>query len=327
MLSFLKDMIIQNKEFVTDALKLGTLMAVISTLLVVTPTNTPVVHYNGKEVNLAVDPNNIENDIDSQLSDLNIEEYEIKSEYATSDEVVKEVYINSAKDITVVINDEEITLKTYNNTVYQLIDELQDNFENETDSKYVLKSELATPFIENGQRIEFDRLHTKTEVVEEYTYLEPIHEEDSSMYVGTSAVKTAAIPTIKNNTYEYSYKNDKLVETTLIASEVIQEGQAEVVKVGTKKRPAVTTTTSSSGSKNWDAVAACESGGNWSINTGNGYYGGLQFDPGTWSWASQAAGVSASRADLATRDEQIAAAEHVYSSQGPGAWGGCAGRF
>ncbi|WP_405582397.1 transglycosylase family protein [Streptomyces sp. NBC_01190] len=68
----------------------------------------------------------------------------------------------------------------------------------------------------------------------------------------------------------------------------------------------------------WDAVAQCESGGNWSINTGNGYYGGLQFSQSSWEAAG---GLQyAPRADLATKDQQIAVAEKLLALQGPGAW-------
>ncbi|MFD8620816.1 transglycosylase family protein [Streptomyces sp. NPDC059513] len=72
----------------------------------------------------------------------------------------------------------------------------------------------------------------------------------------------------------------------------------------------------------WDAVAQCESGGNWSINTGNGYYGGLQFSQS--SWAAAGGTQYASRADLASKDQQIATAEKLLALQGPGAWA-CAG--
>ncbi|MFE1879461.1 transglycosylase family protein [Streptomyces diastatochromogenes] len=74
----------------------------------------------------------------------------------------------------------------------------------------------------------------------------------------------------------------------------------------------------------WNKVAACESSGNWSINTGNGYYGGLQFTQSTW----EAYGGTryAPRADLATRGEQIAVAEKVLDGQGPGAWPVCSVR-
>lgn len=74
----------------------------------------------------------------------------------------------------------------------------------------------------------------------------------------------------------------------------------------------------------WNKVAACESTNNWHINTGNGYYGGLQFSQSTWRAFGGTA--YAARADLATRDQQIAVAEKVLGSQGPQAWPVCSRR-
>lgn len=71
----------------------------------------------------------------------------------------------------------------------------------------------------------------------------------------------------------------------------------------------------------WDELAECESGGNWSTNTGNGYYGGVQFSDSTWD--AYGGGEYASRADQATREEQIAIAEKVRQGQGYGAWPSC----
>ncbi len=71
----------------------------------------------------------------------------------------------------------------------------------------------------------------------------------------------------------------------------------------------------------WDAVAQCESGGNWSINTGNGYYGGLQFSASTW--AGFGGTKYASTADQATKAQQIEIAEKVLAGQGKGAWPVC----
>lgn len=70
-----------------------------------------------------------------------------------------------------------------------------------------------------------------------------------------------------------------------------------------------------SGNTSWDRIAACESGGNWAINTGNGYYGGLQFTQATWAGAGGLA--YAPRADLATRDQQIAIASKLALSNWP----------
>ncbi|WP_380281745.1 transglycosylase family protein [Kitasatospora purpeofusca] len=74
----------------------------------------------------------------------------------------------------------------------------------------------------------------------------------------------------------------------------------------------------------WDAVAKCESGGNWGISTGNGYYGGLQFNPSTWRAYGGTA--YAPQAHQASREQQISVAEKVLAKQGPGAWPVCSGK-
>ena len=74
----------------------------------------------------------------------------------------------------------------------------------------------------------------------------------------------------------------------------------------------------------WDAVAACESGGNWAIQTGNGYYGGLQFSQSTWN--AYGGNQYAPTANRASKAAQIATAQRVLASQGPGAWPVCSQR-
>ncbi|GGG79099.1 resuscitation-promoting factor Rpf1 domain-containing protein [Corynebacterium pelargi] len=80
-------------------------------------------------------------------------------------------------------------------------------------------------------------------------------------------------------------------------------------------------TASAAPDSDWDRLAQCESGGNWNINTGNGYYGGLQFSHGTW--VGHGGQEFAPRADLATREQQIVVAERVLANQGWGAWPAC----
>jgi LysM repeat protein len=75
----------------------------------------------------------------------------------------------------------------------------------------------------------------------------------------------------------------------------------------------------------WDRLAGCESGGNWGINTGNGYYGGLQFADGTWD--GNGGDKYASRADLASRAEQIVIASKLLNSSGWGPWPACSSRL
>ena len=99
---------------------------------------------------------------------------------------------------------------------------------------------------------------------------------------------------------------------------------AAVVRVGTKSRP-VASSSGSGGAINlaradmWDRIAECESGGNWSINTGNGYYGGLQFSISSWNY--NGGDDFASRPDLASRAEQITVANRYYEKAGLSPWG------
>ena len=90
---------------------------------------------------------------------------------------------------------------------------------------------------------------------------------------------------------------------------------AAAVGIGVLAAPA------SAAEHDWTGVAQCESGGNWNINTGNGYYGGLQFGSSTWN--AYGGRAYAARADLATKAEQIAVAEQVLAAQGKGAWPIC----
>jgi LysM repeat protein len=85
--------------------------------------------------------------------------------------------------------------------------------------------------------------------------------------------------------------------------------------------PVAASVPASSGGVNWSAIAACESGGDWSADTGNGFYGGLQFTEQTW--LAYGGGQYASSANLASEAQQIAVAEQVLAGQGIGAWPVC----
>jgi len=92
-----------------------------------------------------------------------------------------------------------------------------------------------------------------------------------------------------------------------------------------KKQEVVSAPVSPADISVWDSIAQCESGGNWSINTGNGYYGGVQFAPGTW--LNMGGGVYAQTANLASREQQIEIAEKVLAVSGWGAWPGCSAKL
>jgi LysM repeat protein len=98
-------------------------------------------------------------------------------------------------------------------------------------------------------------------------------------------------------------------------------GPAVSTQPGPSSLPVATSYPATSGGVNWGAIAACESGGNWSTNTGNGFYGGLQFSEGTW--LANGGGQYAQTAAGASQSQQIAVAQRVLASQGIGAWPVC----
>jgi Tfp pilus assembly protein FimV len=93
------------------------------------------------------------------------------------------------------------------------------------------------------------------------------------------------------------------------------------VSTANTSAPAVSAVPASSGGVNWNAIAACESGGNWGTDTGNGFYGGLQFTQSTWD--ANGGGQYAPSANEASESQQIAVAQRVLASQGIGAWPVC----
>ena len=178
----------------------------------------------------------------------------------------------------------------------------------------------------------------KTEVTEEETVeFETTTKNDSSLEKGKTKTDTEGVNGTANVTYEIVTENGEEVEKTEISREVTKEPTNEVILRGTKEpepEPEASSDSSESSGGNtgasapsvpsgsvWDRLAQCESGGNWSINTGNGYYGGLQFSASTWS--GYGGGQYAPTADKATRAQQIAIAEKVRAGQSWGAWPSC----
>jgi len=142
--------------------------------------------------------------------------------------------------------------------------------------------------------------------------------DDSSMARGTSTVVRNGRAGLRDATYRVVFRNGVLVARRLVSQHVLREPVARIERVGTKTT--VTTTNFASGTTVWDRLAQCESGGNWATNTGNGYYGGLQFSLGTW----QAYGGSGLPSN-ASRLTQIAIATKIRNASGGyGAWPACA---
>ena len=161
------------------------------------------------------------------------------------------------------------------------------------------------------------RVTIKEKSVTQAIPYETVEVKDPKAYEGEKTVVTPGRAGKKVTTYRLTYVDGKKASRTELSSEVTRKPVTEKVKVGTKKRPAAPSVPSGGV---WDALAQCEAGGNWAINTGNGYYGGLQFNLGTW----QAYGGQGYPHEN-SREQQIAIGQKVVNANGGtfGAWPGC----
>ena len=146
-----------------------------------------------------------------------------------------------------------------------------------------------------------------------------IERQDSSMYEGEEKVVRAGRDGVRDVTYRLRFANGRLVARKVVASKVTRKPSPTIVRVGTKEKPEPVTSNFAGGDTVWDRLAQCESGGNWAINTGNGYYGGLQFSLSTWR-AYGGPGYPHQQ----SRETQIAIATKLRDAAGGyGAWPHC----
>jgi uncharacterized protein YabE (DUF348 family) len=196
------------------------------------------------------------------------------------------------------------------------------------DSRDVLKAlhvkvaaqDIVTPaagkLLTAGQTITFTKVTSGTvHVAKEAVPFSVVRHNNATMTAGTVKIDKHGVNGSRNVTYKVVRHNGHVYTKTVITQHMLTRSVAQVEEVGTKPAPVDV-----SGDTAWDRIAQCESGGNWHINTGNGYYGGLQFSQGTWdSYGGQQ---FAARADLASRTQQITVANRVKAAQGGyGAWG------
>ncbi len=183
----------------------------------------------------------------------------------------------------------------------------------------VVKPRLGAP-IADGDTIVLTDVRLVTERVRnEIVDHTVIERQDDSMLEGRDRVVRAGRDGVRDVTYERTVRNGRVVATEVVTVDVERKPVDAIVRVGTKEKPEEATTNFATGDTVWDALARCESGGNWAINTGNGYYGGLQFNLGTW----QAYG-GTGLPSQASRETQIAVATKLRdASGGYGAWPAC----
>ncbi|WLP91802.1 MULTISPECIES: resuscitation-promoting factor [Gordonia] len=174
--------------------------------------------------------------------------------------------------------------------------------------------------VRDDMTLDVTRIRTSETTVEEDITAPDVTQDDPTLIKNRRVVVKKGTPGRANVTYEVTTVNGKIVKRTKLGQQVLTEPVAATVKVGTKPGAPFVPLGSV-----WDALAQCEATGNWAINTGNGFYGGVQFDQNTWErWGGLE---YAPRADLASREEQIAVASKTQAAQGWGAWPSCSSRL
>ncbi|WP_280139656.1 resuscitation-promoting factor [Nocardioides lianchengensis] len=175
--------------------------------------------------------------------------------------------------------------------------------------------------LQDGDTLVFTDIRVASKKVRaEALPFDTVEREDDEAYEGDETVVREGREGARDVVYRLVYRNGELTARKVLRQRVLRDPVDEVVEIGTKEQPAPDF---SGGGTVWDRLAQCESGGNWAINTGNGYYGGLQFNLGTW----QSYGGSGLPSEN-SREAQIAIATKVRDAAGGyGAWPGCAAKL
>lgn len=190
-------------------------------------------------------------------------------------------------------------------------------------------SQPGNAHVVNNMVVKVSRVDTgQTAATTEDVPFEIMTSESAEMFKGEKKVTQAGAAGKVERTFKLVLVDGREASRTLVSETVSVQPVTEQVAVGTKAKPAATTTAGANtgaaapammNEAMWDKIAQCESTGNWSINSGNGYYGGLQFDIRTWIGAG--GGAYAPNASLATKAQQIDIANRVYAQRGLQPWG------
>jgi len=190
-----------------------------------------------------------------------------------------------------------------------------------------------TTALTSGSTVTVQRVATHDKSVARPIGFGTTKQSSGDLYRDETKVSRPGVAGVRTVTVRTTVVDGKVVSTKEVSSTVTKAPVDQIVLVGTKPRPAPAphpvsapapaTSGSTAGldlsrAAMWDSIAQCESTGNWHINTGNGYYGGLQFLTSTW--LGYGGGQFAPRADLASREQQITVANRVYADNGVSQW-------
>ncbi|RBM02864.1 cell wall function protein [Glutamicibacter soli] len=253
--------------------------------------------------------------------------------------VASDIEIITPKAVTLQVDKKKTEVSTTAQTVKELLAEENVSLGNDDEVNVKVKKDTekdveTSTKIADGQQIEVIKVSIKTWDETRDIAFETEKVKDKNLAKGKTKVETKGEKGERELTLRQETRNGKKGEEEVLKAKVTKKPVAEVVKVGTKeekkeekKESSSKSTKAPSGSvsSTWAALAKCESGGNWSINTGNGYYGGLQFSAS--SWRAVGGTKYAPLPHQATPAEQVAAAEKLRASGGWGHWPACSSKL
>lgn len=227
--------------------------------------------------------------------------------------------VELAKTVTLIVRGAATEVRTEAETVAGLLDEA--GLETSDDDR--VRPAPGEP-LAAGATVVVEVVDVETRVDTEVLEHETVRRETSERERGQEVVVQEG----QDGKVETSVERvlvDGYEESETVVGESVTEPVKRVIEVGTaappEPKPKRSASSESSGGGHWDRLAQCESNGNWSANTGNGYYGGLQFHSQTWT--AHGGGEYASHAHKASREQQITVARRVQKSQGWKAWPHC----
>jgi uncharacterized protein YabE (DUF348 family) len=192
-------------------------------------------------------------------------------------------------------------------------------------------SQPAHAPVVNNMVIKVSRVSGKTATVTEDIAFQTLTTDSAALPKGEEKVTQEGVAGETTLTYKLVMVDGREASRTLVSKTTTREPVTEKITVGTKEAPKPAAAAEADGGNTgaaapammnvgmWDKIAQCESGGNWSINSGNGYYGGLQFDIQTWIGAG--GGSYAPNASQASKAQQIDIANRIYAERGLQPWG------
>ncbi|GAA1116775.1 hypothetical protein GCM10009670_01860 [Citricoccus alkalitolerans] len=261
-------------------------------------------------------------------------------------ERASQVSVELPKVVTVTAGGKTTTFATHASTIEEALRENEVSFDEDDQVSPALDTEITQDVDVTVQRVA-----TSTESTSEEVPFETVEVEDEDLAEGETSVLAAGTPGEKTTTWSITTVDGEETDREVASTEIVREPVERRIAVGTKEpeptrsaassadssepsEPSDSSETSGTSSASqasaptsgvWQSLAECESGGNWSINTGNGYYGGLQFSAS--SWAGAGGTQYAPLPHQATPAEQIATAEKLRANGGWGHWPHCSSQL